>query len=220
MVRERFDKQLERLNNLLIEMGNAVESSIKLAVEALIEQNAELAKSVIEGDREIDELEKEIEGRCLKLILQQQPVAVDLRNISSALKMITDMERIGDQAADIAEITILLSDKDYFKNIDHIPQMANAAIKMVKDSIDAYVKKDLDLVMEVIEYDDVVDDLFDVIKAELIELVRENADNGEQAVDFLMIAKYLERIGDHAENIAEWVYFSITGEHFDKSKQL
>ena len=220
MVRERFDKQLERLNNLLIEMGNAVESSIKLAVEALIEQNAELAKSVIEGDREIDELEKEIESRCLKLILQQQPVAVDLRNISSALKMITDMERIGDQAADIAEITILLSDKDYFKNIDHIPQMANAAIKMVKDSIDAYVKKDLDLVMEVIEYDDVVDDLFDVIKAELIELVRENADNGEQAVDFLMIAKYLERIGDHAENIAEWVYFSITGEHFDKSKQL
>ena len=220
MVRERFDKQLERLNNLLIEMGNAVESSIKLAVEALIEQNAELAKSVIEGDREIDELEKEIESRCLKLILQQQPVAVDLRNISSALKMITDMERIGDQAADIAEITILLSDKDYFKNIDHIPQMANAAIKMVKDSIDAYVKKDLDLVIEVIEYDDVVDDLFDVIKAELIELVRENADNGEQAVDFLMIAKYLERIGDHAENIAEWVYFSITGEHFDKSKQL
>lgn len=216
MVRERFDKQLDTLNSMLIEMGNAIESSIKLAIEALIEQNAELAQSVIDGDKEIDDLEKEIESKCLKLLLQQQPVASDLRNISSALKMITDMERIGDQAADISEITIFLSDEKYMKKIVHIPEMANAVIKMVKDSIDAYVNKDLDLVMKVIEYDDVVDDLFDVIKNEVIQLVRNESEAGEQGIDFLMIAKYLERIGDHAENIAEWVYFSITGEHFVK----
>lgn len=220
MVRERFDKQLERLNDLLVEMGNAIESSIKIAVEALINQNADLAQSVIDADREIDELEKEIERRCLKLILQQQPVASDLRAISSALKMITDMERIGDQAADISEITIFLSGEKYVKNIVHIPQMANAVSKMVKDSIDAFVNQDLDLVMEVIEYDDVVDDLFDVIKNEVIDLIRQNAENGEQAIDFLMVAKYFERIGDHAENIAEWVYFSITGEHFNKHKEM
>lgn len=220
MVRERFDKQLENLNNLLIEMGNAIESSIKLAVEALINQNAELAQSVIDGDREIDELEKEIEARCLKLLLQQQPVASDLRNISSALKIITDMERIGDQAADISEITIFLSKDKYSKDIVHIPQMADAVIKMVKDSIDAFVNRDLDLVMEVIEYDDIVDDLFDLIKDEVIELVRTHADSGEQAIDFLMVAKYFERIGDHAENISEWVYFSITGEHFRKDKKM
>lgn len=220
MVRERFDKQLERLNDLLVEMGNAIESSIKVAVEALIEQNAELAQSVVDADREIDELEKEIESRCLKLILQQQPVASDLRAISSALKMITDMERIGDQAADISEITIFLSEQKYIKNIVHIPQMANAVTRMVKASIDAFVNKDLDLVMEVIEYDDVVDDLFDVIKNEVINMIREDARNGEQGMDFLMVAKYFERIGDHAENIAEWVYFSITGEHFNKYKEI
>lgn len=220
MVREKFDKQLNDLNDLLIEMGNTIESSIKLAVEALINQNVELAQSVIDGDREVDELEKEIESKCLKLLLQQQPVASDLRNISSALKIITDMERIGDQAADISEITIFISEQKYMKNIVHIPQMANAVIKMVKGSIDAYVNKDLDLVMEVIEYDDIVDDLFDVIKAEVIELIRKDAKNGEQGIDFLMIAKYFERIGDHAENISEWVYFSITGEHFEKRKKL
>lgn len=220
MVRERFDKQLKDLNDLLIEMGNAVESSIKVSVEALIGQNTELAKSVIEGDREVDELEKEIESKCLKLLLQQQPVASDLRMISAALKIITDMERIGDQAADIAEITLFLADDKYVRDLVHIPQMAEAVIKMVKSSIDAYVNKDLDLVMQVIEYDDVVDDLFDIVKGDVIELIRSNFDNGEQGIDFLMVAKYLERIGDHAENISEWVYFSITGEHFIKNKQI
>lgn len=220
MVRERFDKQLNDLNDLLIEMGNAVESSIKVSVEALIGQNTELAKSVIEGDREVDELEKEIESKCLKLLLQQQPVASDLRMISAALKIITDMERIGDQAADIAEITLFLADDKYVRDLVHIPQMAEAVIKMVKSSIDAYVNKDLDLVMQVIEYDDVVDDLFDIVKGDVIELIRSNVDNGEQSIDFLMVAKYLERIGDHAENISEWVYFSITGEHFIKNKQI
>lgn len=217
-MRDRFDKELKELNDMLIEMGNAIESSIQIAIEALIDQNSELAQSVIDGDREIDELEKEIERKSLKLLLQQQPVASDLRTISSGLKIITDMERIGDQAADISEITILLSEQDYFKTLEHIPLMAEAVIKMVKDSIDAYVNKDIDLVMEVIEYDDVVDHLFNLIKNEVIEFIIKDVKNGEQAMDFLMIAKYFERIGDHAENIAEWVYFSITGDHFKKHK--
>ncbi|NLK44946.1 MAG: phosphate signaling complex protein PhoU [Tissierellia bacterium] len=215
-MRNRFDRELNLLNQELIEMGNAIESSIEAAVTALIEQNIDLAKRVIEGDKEINNIEKDIEKRCLKLLLQQQPVASDLRMISSALKMITDMERIGDQASDISEITIRLANEKYIKQLIHIPQMATATIKMVKDSIDAFVKRDLDLAVSVIYYDDVVDDLFNIIKNEVIDLIRESMDNGEQAVDFLMIAKYFERIGDHAENIAEWVYYSIEGSHYER----
>lgn len=155
-MRNRFDKELELLNEELIEMGNIIESSIEAAVTALIEQNIELAKRVVEGDKEVNDIEKSIERRCLKLLLHQQPVASDLRMISSALKMITDMERIGDQASDISEITIWLADQEYIKQLIHIPQMAEATIKMVKDSIDAYVKRDLELVKSVIEYDDVL----------------------------------------------------------------
>ncbi len=213
-MRSRFDEQLALLNEELIEMGNIIESAIEISLTALIEKNIELAKRVVENDGEVDEMEKQIERRCLKLLLQQQPVARDLRLISSALKMITDMERIGDQAADISEITIRLKDQKYIKKLNHIPQMGKATIKMVKDSINAYVNRDLELAKSVIHYDDVVDDLFDIIKNEVIELIRENRDNGEQAVDFLMISKYLERIGDHAQNIAEWVYYSIEGEHY------
>ena len=215
-MRNRFDRELNLLNQELIEMGNAIESSIEAAVTALIEQDADLARRVIEGDKEINDIEKDIEKRCLKLLLQQQPVASDLRMISSALKMITDMERIGDQASDISEITIRLANEKYIKQLIHIPQMATATIKMVKDSIDAFVKRDLDLAVSVIYYDDVVDDLFNIIKNEVIDLIRESMDNGEQAVDFLMIAKYFERIGDHAENIAEWVYYSIEGSHYER----
>lgn len=215
-MRNRFDRELDLLNQELIDMGNAIESSIEAAVTALIEQNIDLAKRVIEGDKEINNIEKDIEKRCLKLLLQQQPVASDLRMISSALKMITDMERIGDQASDISEITIRLANEKYIKQLIHIPQMATATIKMVKDSIDAFVKRDLDLAVSVIYYDDVVDDLFNIIKNEVIDLIRESMDNGEQAVDFLMIAKYFERIGDHAENIAEWVYYSIEGSHYER----
>lgn len=219
-MRNRFDKELELLNEELIEMGNIIESSIEAAVTALIEQNVELAKRVVEGDKEVNDIEKSIERKCLKLLLQQQPVASDLRLISSALKMITDMERIGDQASDISEITIRLSNQEYIKQLIHIPQMAEATIKMVKDSIDAYVKRDLELVKSVIEYDDVVDNLFNIVKNELIELIRESADYGEQAVDLIMIAKYFERIGDHAQNIAEWVYYSITGEHYEENREF
>lgn len=217
-MRNKFEEQLELLNNDLIEMGNLIESSIEAAVTALIERNVELAKRVVDGDKEVNEKEKEIESRCLKLLLRQQPVAKDLRLISSALKMITDMERIGDQAQDISEITIRLAQEKYFKELVHIPQMAKETIKMVKGSIDGFVKMDLDLVIEVIKNDDKVDELFNTIKGELVEKIREDIQYSEQAVDLLMIAKYFERIGDHSQNIAEWVYFAITGEHYNGPK--
>ncbi len=212
-MRNKFDEQLLILNNELIEMGALIESAIDKALEALMNQSTDIAKETIAFDQEINEKERVIEGLCLKLLLKQQPVARDLRLISSALKMITDMERIGDHAADISEITLMLVEKPYIKKLEHIPKMAKAAIKMVNDSIDAFVKKDLELARSVIAYDDVVDELFDLIKNHLINLIREDVENGQQAIDLVMIAKYFERIGDHAVNIAEWVVFSITGEH-------
>lgn len=213
-MRSRFEKELKYLNDELIEMGNLIESSINAAVAALKEQDIELAKRIIEKDNEIDQKEKDIEERCLKLILRQQPVAGDLRLISAALKMITDMERIGDQAADICEIIIRLADTAYIKDIVHIPQMADVAIKMVKSSIDSFVKRDTELVKVVIKLDDEVDELFNIVKNELIDIVRKDLEHKEQVIDFLMIAKYFERIGDHAQNIAEWVYYAIVGEHY------
>jgi len=212
-MRTRFDEQLGDMNNSLIQMGAFIENAIALATKALVEQDQTLAKKAIECDTEINDMEKQIESQCLKLILHQQPIASDLRLISTALKMITDMERIGDHASDISEITLMLSDAVYIKKLEHIPQMAEATIKMVSDSIDAYVKKDLELANAVIKYDDVVDELFCAVKKDLIALIHEDVKNGEQAMDLLMIAKYFERIGDHAVNIAEWVIFSITGEH-------
>jgi len=212
-MRTRFDEQLKEMNISLIQMGACIENAIALATKALIEQDSALAKKAIECDNEINEMEKHIESQCLKLILHQQPIASDLRLISTALKMITDMERIGDHATDISEITLMLSDARYIKKLEHIPQMAEATIKMVSDSIDAYVRKDLTLANAVIKYDDRVDSLFCAVKEDLILLIHENVENGGQAMDLLMIAKYFERIGDHAVNIAEWVIFSITGEH-------
>ncbi len=217
-MRSRFDKELELLNADLVEMGNLVESQIEAAITALIEQNADLARRVIQGDVEVNEKEKEIEVRCMRLLLQQQPVASDLRLISSALKIITDMERIGDQAEDISEIVLFLVDTKYFKQLVHIPQMAQEVKKMVKGSIDGFVRRDLDLVVEVIKSDDKVDELFHIVKDELVDKIREDIDHSEQAIDLLMIAKYFERIGDHSQNIAEWVYFAITGEHYEGKK--
>jgi len=219
-MRSRFDNQLEQLNTELIRMGALVEASISSAVKALIQQDKDKAKEAILADQEVDQKEKEIENLCLKLLLQQQPVARDLRLISSALKMITDMERIGDQAADISEIAIYLSDEPFIKKLETIPQMAEETIKMVSLSIDAFVKRDLDLADRVIEMDDIVDDLFITVKKDLIELIHGNRDTGEQALDLLMVAKYFERIGDHATNIAEWVRFSITGEHKNEKDNL
>lgn len=215
-MRNRFDTELENLNLELIKMGSLIETSIETSAKALINQDLELVKKVNELEIEIDEMEKTIESHCLKLLLQQQPVASDLRLISTALKMITDMERIGDNAEDIAEIARFMVDQKFIKDLVHIPQMAEATISMVKRSVDAFVSKDKELALEVCKDDDIVDNLFQVIKKELIEKIQEKEENGEQAIDLLMIAKYFERIGDHAENIAEWVIFSITGEHKTK----
>ena len=213
MTRRMFEEQLKELHNSLIDMGAQVERAINDATEALVDQDAVLARAVIDREDEIDDKEKEIESMCLKLMLSQQPVARDFRLISTALKMITDMERIGDQASDISELCILLSGQSYIKKLDHIPLMARETVSMVTDSIDAFVKNDIELAREVVRRDDVVDNLFDEIKEDLIKLVHEDTAKGEQAFDLLQIAKYYERIGDHSVNIAEWVIFSITGVH-------
>ena len=211
-MRSRFDEQLILLNNKMIEMGAECENIIALSVKALLEGDIVGAKKVKEQGYIIDQMEREIESICLKLLLQQQPVAKDLRGISAALKMITDMERIGDQAEDIAEIITFLGGRTGEEWHD-IRIMAEATIKMVTDSIDAYVMQDLKLARSVLDYDDVVDDAFDRVKQTLIKMISENAADGEYAVDMLMIAKYFERIGDHATNIAECVEFSVTGIH-------
>lgn len=212
-MRNQFEKQLDLLNNELIEMGSLIEQAIEMAIDALVNQDVAKAQQAIEFDIEIDRQEKEIENLCLKLLLQQQPVARDLRLISSALKMITDMERIGDHAADISEITIMMANEPYIKKLEHIQEMAKETTWMLNSAVDAYVNKDQDLANKVIAQDDVVDDLFVAIKEELVRLIGENPKNGGQATDLLMIGKYFERIGDHATNIAEWVIFSITGKH-------
>lgn len=211
-MRNRFDEELSLLNRELIEMGALCEDVIAMASKALLTGDTALAGKVAPLDSEIDRKEREIESLCLKLLLQQQPVARDLRQISAALKMITDMERIGDQAEDIAEIIGFLNGRTG-TDCAFIGEMAKATSKMVTESVDAYVKRDLSLSDAVVAYDDVVDDLFDKVKNSLIEMIRTNPADGEYALDLLMIAKYFERIGDHAVNIAEWVAFSVTGVH-------
>jgi len=216
-MRNKFDEQLDLLKTQMIQMGALCEEAIASATKALINGDIELAKKVITTDEDIDHKEKEIESICLKLLLQYQPVARDLRQISSALKMITEMERIGDQAADISEI-IMLANIKAANNTSHIADMAKATIKMVTDSIDAYVQQNLKLAKAVIDYDDVVDNLFNDVKADMIRLINEDTENGEFAIDLIMISKYFERIGDHATNIAEWVVFSITGKHVEEEQ--
>ena len=211
-MRSKFDSQLELLNSELIEMGALCENAIACAAKALIDGDSKLCESAIALEKDIDQKERDIESLCLKLLLQQQPVASDLRLISSALKMITDMERIGDQAADIAEIVAMENIHASGTSL-HIGDMSRATIKMVTDSIDAFVRRDLELAQSVIAADDVVDELFDRVKREIIELLSKKAADSEFAVDILMISKYFERIGDHAVNIAEWVEFSLTGRH-------
>ena len=211
-MRSRFDEQLVLLNNKMIEMGAMCEHVISHAARALLTGEEKSIHEVKEHSGEIDQMEREIEAICLKLLLQQQPVARDLRQISAALKMITDMERIGDQAEDIAEILPFLKGKTEEKPAD-FREMADAACKMVTDSIDAYVKRDIALAKKVCDYDEVVDDCFARIRKNLIAAISHHEADGEYALDLLMIAKYFERIGDHAVNIAEWVEFSVTGVH-------
>ena len=212
-MRNRFDRQLHLLDEQLTHMGELCETAIAKATQALKDGSIEQAKVIIAEDEEIDQIEKDIERLCLKLLLQQQPVAKDLRRISAALKMITDMERIGDQTADIADIVIATKSTEE-KNLKDINRMAEATVKMVRDSVSAYVQKDLELARKVMDADDEVDDLFDLVKGDLIKFISDHKGSaGDEAIDLIMIAKYLERIGDHATNIAEWVEFSITGIH-------
>lgn len=212
-MRNRFDSQLKELNEELVEMGTRIENAIQDAVNAMVSQDIEKAKEIISMDEEVDHMQREIESLCYKLLLQQQPVASDLRLISAAMKMVTDMERIGDHASDISELTVMLTGKPYQENLEKIRQMAKETMVMLVKSIEAFVNKDLEQAKQVIAHDDIVDDLFVQAKREMITLINENVENGEQAADLLMAAKYFERIGDHAANIAEWVIFSITGKH-------
>lgn len=208
-----LDERLDRLSRELIEMGALIEHAIESATQALTNQDVSAAAEAIAFDQEVDQKERDIEALCMKLLLKQQPVARDLRLISAALKMITDMERIGDQAADICEIMISGKDPLPLDKVAHLDNMALATVKMVNGAIDAFVERNVEFARAVMEEDDIVDELFDKVRDELLDLIRRDDAYGEQAIDLLMVAKYYERIGDHAQNIAEWVEYSITGIH-------
>lgn len=212
-IRTRYERELKNVFDNLVLMCRHIEVTIEKCITALVKRDFELAKEVIEDDKIIDKLERIIEQDCLKILLMEHPVASDFREVSAALKMITDLERIGDQARDISEITLQFSDQAYIKKLEHIPQMATIAIQMVKDGVQSYINRDLPLAKSLDRTDDKVDDMFNQIMADLIELIKINPDNAEQAMLLMMIAKYLERIGDHAVNIGEWVEYAITGSH-------
>ena len=213
-MRNHFDEQLQQLNQDLTKMGSLCEEIISLAAKALTGWEDDLMKRMASMDAEIDKMERTIESLCLRLLLQQQPVATDLRTVSAALKMITDMERIGDQAEDIAEIITFLNGRVAPESIQ-IREMARETIAMVTGSVEAYVDKDVERAEKVLAHDDIVDTYFECVKKNLIEMIAKKPEDGEFALDLLMIAKYFERIGDHATNIAEWVLFSVTGVHKD-----
>ncbi len=208
-MRTRFDEQLKQLNNEMIQMGSLIENAIQNAVRAFFDKDTELAKKIMDNDEVVDQEQKKIENICFQLLIQRQPVARDLRTITAALKMVTDMERIGDHAADISELTVVMADHTEIMNRDDIKKMSGESVMMLLHAIEAYVERDMDKAKEVIAHDDVVDNLFIKVKSELIEAISRNPDCGEYAADLLMINKYLERIGDHATNIAEWVIFSL-----------
>ena len=212
VMRDKFQQQLQQLNEDLIEMGALCKEAVTDAMTALLHSDKQARQKAFLTEYEIDNKEREIENLCMKLLLQQQPVARDLRNISAALKMISDMERIGDQASDIADITKFLENSELTQHV-HIQQMAESAMSMLTESIDAFVRKDLLLARKVMKEDNTVDDLFNQIKTEVIQEIARNPDEGELCVDMMMIAKYFERIADHVVNIAEWVEYSVTGEH-------
>lgn len=209
VMRSKFDEQLAELNNEMINMGIMIEQSISKAIEALNKRDEVLAKEIMEGDSRIDQAQKKIENICFNLLIQQQPVASDLRTITAAMKMVTDMERIGDHAADISEMTIFMGQDSVINNFEHISKMASETVLMLNHSIEAYVERNRKKAREVIEHDDIVDSLFNDVKKDIISLIKNNPGDGEEATDLLMVAKYFERIGDHATNIAEWVIFSM-----------
>jgi len=211
-MRNRFDEQLLQLNNELMKMGALCEEAISYAVKCLTESNSKMKEYAVETEKMIDHKERDIESLCMKLLIHQQPVATDFRMITSALKMISDMERIGDQAEDIAEIAEYVTNADLQSKVN-ITDMAETAVSMVMNSVDSYIRKNINIAYSVIAMDDTMDKLFIKVKNQLIDSVKKGTDNAEALIDMLMIAKYFERIGDHAENVAEWVIFSITGNH-------
>lgn len=208
-MRSRFDEQLRELNKEMIDMGRMIVQSIAMAIEALTDKDDILAKRIMEGDDQVDHAQKKIENICFNLLIQQQPVARDLRTVTAAMKMVTDMERIGDHAADISEMTILMGKESPIDKFQHINKMASETVIMLNHSIEAYVERDKEKAKEVIVHDDVVDQLFDEVKKDIINLIQKDSGDGEEALDLLMVAKYFERIGDHATNIAEWVIYSL-----------
>jgi len=207
-MRNKFDEQLAELNDEMVEMGNRIMESIDNAIDALVNKDVDKAKVIMENDSKIDRLQKRIENICFNLLIQQQPVARDLRTVTAAMKMVTDMERIGDHAADISEMTVLMGEKSRASSFEFIRKMASETMMMLSHSIEAYVEKDTDKAEEVIKHDDIVDKLYDATRKNVVDLIIRNPSEGEEATDYLMIAKYFERIGDHAGNIAEWVIYS------------
>ena len=208
-MRSRFDEQLRELNKEMIDMGRMIVHSIAMAIEALTDKDDILAKRIMEGDDQVDHAQKKIENICFNLLIQQQPVARDLRTVTAAMKMVTDMERIGDHAADISEMTILMGKESPIDKFQHINKMATETVIMLNHSIEAYVERNKEKAKEVIEHDNVVDQLLDEVKKDIINLIQKDSGDGEEALDLLMVAKYFERIGDHATNIAEWVIYSL-----------
>ncbi|MDO4487732.1 MAG: phosphate signaling complex protein PhoU [Eubacteriales bacterium] len=208
-MRNKFDEQLKALNNEMIIMGNMIEKAIQETITAFFSQDTEKAKQIMHDDELVDREQKTIENICFQLLIQQQPVARDLRTITAAMKMVTDMERIGDHAADISELTIMMASTGIKLNEELIKKMASETVMMLLHAVEAYVDKDIEKAREVISHDDIVDDLFIQVKKELIDFMRKSTDYAEVAADCLMVNKYLERIGDHATNIAEWVIFSL-----------
>ena len=209
-MRDKYQEDLEKLNANILKMGKMIEIAIESTVIALMGRDIQAASTVSENDEAIDNMEREIEALCMKLLLQQQPVATDLRVITAALKMVTDMERIGDHAADIAELVLQIPDCKYNK-MDTITEISTQIIKMIHDSVNSFIQKNYDKAQIVIAQDDIVDNLYHEIKSDLIQKIKKT-DDGEQILDYLLIARYFERIGDHATNIAKWVVFAITGE--------
>lgn len=211
-MRNKFEEQLKQLNKEMTSMGSLIEDAIQKSILALFAQDVETAKTIVELQDGIVEQQKKIENICFQLLIQQQPVASDLRTVTAAMKMVTDMSRIGDNAGDIAELTIVMAEKPYVMKVEKIRKMAAETILMLIHALEAYVEKDIDKAKEVMDHDDIVDNLFNEVKAELVETMKTNPDHEEQAADLLMVNKYLERIGDHAVNIAEWVIFAINGD--------
>lgn len=214
-MRKQYDLELDELNTLLIKMAATVEQAVADAMTALKNRDKDLAISVSSNDRDVDRMERQIEDMCLMLLLKQQPVAGDLRFISATLKIITDLERIGDHAQDICEISLTMDDKPLSVTTDVITRMFEESTAMIKMAVDAFITKDEDLATQCINHDDVVDDLFVQVREKLIHKLQSGQDDPEESVDLLQIAKYLERVGDHAQNIGEWVVFSLTGHHKD-----